>query len=42
MRNDQLYMTADEQRSALAGAGFTTVEELLRTEGMVLQRAACD
>jgi cyclopropane fatty-acyl-phospholipid synthase-like methyltransferase len=42
MRNDQLYMTADEQRSALAGAGFTSIEELLRTGGMVLQRAACD
>lgn len=39
MRNDQLYMTVDEQRTALAGAGFASTEELLRTGGMVLHRA---
>lgn len=41
MQNDRLYMTVDEQRAALAEAGFRTVEELLRKGGMVLHRADC-
>ncbi len=39
MQNDQLYMSVDEQREALAEAGFTRIEELLRKGGMVLHRA---
>lgn len=39
MQNDRLYMTVDEQRAALAEAGFRTVEELLRKGGMTLHRA---
>lgn len=39
MKNDQLYMTVDEQREALAGAGFAPVEVVLLKQGLVLHRA---
>jgi len=39
MKNDQLYMTIAEQRAALAGAGFSDVQEILCQGGLVLHRA---
>jgi SAM-dependent methyltransferase len=39
MGNDQLYMTVDEQRAALAEAGFATLELLLCKGGLALHRA---
>jgi SAM-dependent methyltransferase len=39
MTNAQLYMTVDEQREALVGAGFSQVEQLLLKGGLVLHRA---
>lgn len=41
MQNDRLYMTVDEQRRAIALAGFSSITELLRKGGMVLHRAMC-
>lgn len=41
MRNEQLYMSVDEQRQALQLAGFPRVDELLCKGGMVLHRARC-
>jgi SAM-dependent methyltransferase len=38
MKNEQLYMSVAEQRSALVGAGFTTVQLLLKG-GLVLHYA---
>lgn len=38
MKNDQLYMTVEEQRHALSSAGLRA-EELLRQGGMVLHKA---
>ncbi|MET0351062.1 MAG: hypothetical protein ABW067_14820, partial [Rhizobacter sp.] len=40
MTNDQLYMTVEEQRAALAGAGFGQVEALLLKGGLVLHSAS--
>ncbi len=40
MKNDQLYMTPEEQRRALEAAGFSSVRELLRKGGLVLHHAA--
>lgn len=42
MQNDRLYMTVDEQRAALAKAGFRRAEELLRKGGMTLHRATAE
>jgi ubiquinone/menaquinone biosynthesis C-methylase UbiE len=39
MSNTELYMTVEEQRSALVSAGFLSVTELLHREGMVLHHA---
>ena len=39
MKNDQLYMTIEEQRSALLNAGFKSVEQLMLQGGLVLHRA---
>lgn len=39
MSNDQLYMTADEQKAALHDAGFRQVERLLQKGDLVLHRA---
>jgi predicted O-methyltransferase YrrM len=39
MSNTELYMTVEEQRRALVSAGFLSVTELLRREGMVLHHA---
>lgn len=39
MKKEGLYMTVEEQRQALLSAGFTTLTELLRQNGMVLHRA---
>jgi ubiquinone/menaquinone biosynthesis C-methylase UbiE len=39
MTNDQLYMTAAEQKSAIESAGYTLVLPVLLKEGMVLHRA---
>jgi ubiquinone/menaquinone biosynthesis C-methylase UbiE len=39
MRNDQLYMTIQEQRAALLAAGFSRVDQLLAKGGLVLNRA---
>lgn len=39
MANEQLYMTVQEQRQALRGAGFGEVECLLLKGGLVLHRA---
>lgn len=38
MKNDQLYMTVAEQRAALFSAGFSTAEQLLLKESLVLHR----
>jgi|KBSMisStandDraft_5_1062788.scaffolds.fasta_scaffold17351_8 SAM-dependent methyltransferase len=40
MSNDQLYMTATEQRECIQRAGYGDVRELLRQRGLVLHRAA--
>lgn len=40
MKNEQLYMTVAEQKQALLAAGFTSVEQLLVTGGLVLHHAA--
>jgi SAM-dependent methyltransferase len=39
MRNDQLYMTIQEQKIALLEAGFSQVDQLLAKGGLVLHRA---
>jgi SAM-dependent methyltransferase len=39
MSNEQLYMSVLEQKTALADAGFASVEQLLLKGGMVLHRA---
>lgn len=39
MANEQLYMTVAEQAGALRDAGFGSVAEVLRKEGLVLHRA---
>jgi SAM-dependent methyltransferase len=39
MKNDQLFMTVQEQYDALSSAGFARVEQLLLKGGLVLQRA---
>lgn len=39
MTNDQLYMTAQEQRSAIESAGYASVRQLLLNGGMVLHWA---
>lgn len=39
MSNAELYMTVDEQREALLGAGFTQVEQVLLKGGLVLHQA---
>jgi len=40
MSNDQLYMTASEQRACIERAGYGDVRELMRQRGLVLHRAA--
>jgi SAM-dependent methyltransferase len=40
MKKEGLYMTVSEQREAFASAGFNSVSELLRLNGMVLHSAA--
>jgi hypothetical protein len=40
MTNDQLYMTIEEQKTALETAGFASVREVLKKGGMVLHRAS--
>ncbi|MEN3292410.1 MAG: hypothetical protein V7642_1663 [Burkholderiales bacterium] len=40
MKNDQLYMSVEEQRQALVFAGFARVEQLMLQGGMALFRAA--
>ncbi|MDH0864456.1 class I SAM-dependent methyltransferase [Mitsuaria sp. GD03876] len=40
MKNDQLYMSIEEQRLALAEAGFTRVEPLLLKRGLLLYVAS--
>ena len=39
MAHDQLFMTIEEQRTALLTVGFSTVEQLLLHGGLVLHRA---
>jgi ubiquinone/menaquinone biosynthesis C-methylase UbiE len=39
MANDQLYMTAAEQKSAIESAGYASVFQILLKGGMVLHRA---
>jgi ubiquinone/menaquinone biosynthesis C-methylase UbiE len=39
IRNDQLYMTIQEQKAALLAAGFSRVDQLLAKGGLVLNRA---
>ena len=39
MTNDQLYMTAAEQKSAIESAGYASVLQILLKGGMVLHRA---
>ena len=39
MANDQLYMSAAEQKSAIEAAGYASVHQLLLKGGMVLHRA---
>ena len=38
-KNDQLYMSVEEQRSALLNAGFSRVEQLMLKGGLVLHHA---
>ncbi len=40
MKNEQLYMSVKEQHSALLGAGFSKVEQLLLKGGLVLHQAS--
>ena len=40
MKNDQLYMTIEEQRVALQDAGFARVEPLLLKRGLMLYAAS--
>lgn len=37
--NDQLFMSVEEHRRSLEAAGFTTIQNRLQTDGMVLHRA---
>ena len=39
MKNEQLYMSVEEQRSALLGAGFAKVEQLMLKGGLILHHA---
>jgi ubiquinone/menaquinone biosynthesis C-methylase UbiE len=39
MKNDQLYMTVDEQRQALQSSGFQQIEQVMSLGGLVLHRA---
>jgi ubiquinone/menaquinone biosynthesis C-methylase UbiE len=39
MTNDQLYMTAAEQKSSIESAGYASVHQVLLKGGMVLHRA---
>jgi SAM-dependent methyltransferase len=39
MENDRLFMTVDEQRAALHGAGFTIVEQLMLKGSLAMHRA---
>lgn len=40
MKNDQLYMTVDEQRDALQRAGFVRVEPVLLKRGLMMYLAS--
>lgn len=40
MQDQELYMSVEEQAKALRSAGFRSVQELLRREGMVLHHAS--
>jgi SAM-dependent methyltransferase len=40
MKDDQLFMSVEEQRAALKAAGFVRIEQLLHKGGMVLHRAS--
>jgi SAM-dependent methyltransferase len=40
MRNNELYMTIQEQKTALLVAGFSQVDQLLAKAGLVIYRAA--
>ena len=40
MKDDQLFMSVEEQRAALFTAGFVSVEQLVHKGGMVLHRAS--
>jgi predicted methyltransferase len=42
MSNTALYMTVDEQRAVLNEAGFSSIVNLLQTNGLVLHRAHCN
>lgn len=42
MKNDQLYMSIEEQRVALAEAGFARVEPLLLKRGLMLYAASVE
>jgi ubiquinone/menaquinone biosynthesis C-methylase UbiE len=39
MRNDQLYMTVDEQKAAIESAGFQSVRTILLKGGLVMHHA---
>jgi SAM-dependent methyltransferase len=39
MKNDQLYMSAEEQKQILLAAGFSSVNQLMIKGGLVLHRA---
>jgi len=39
MKDEQLYMTAEEQRQALAAAGFGSVQQVMLKGGLVLHHA---
>lgn len=39
MKNNQLYMTIEEQKAALLTAGFSRVEQLMLKRGLVMHRA---
>jgi len=39
IKNDQLYMTFEEQRIALVEAGLTTVEQIMFKSDLVMHRA---
>jgi predicted methyltransferase len=38
-KNDQLYMSAEEQEKALSSAGFLKAEQIMLKGGLVLYRA---